>query len=86
MGLLLITYYETVGGGLSPDCGEALTWDRGVKTLLQPTPQIDRSLPPHLILIVIMILSPSPPAPLGASPFVPLVMPALAGSLAHCKV
>ncbi len=28
MDVLLITYYETVGGGLSPDCGEAI-WKIG---------------------------------------------------------
>ncbi len=28
MDALLITYYETVGGGLSPDCGEAI-WKIG---------------------------------------------------------
>ncbi len=28
MDVLMITYYETVGGGLSPDCGEAI-WKIG---------------------------------------------------------
>ena len=56
-----ICLLSTVGGGLSPDCGEALPWDRGVKLLLQPTPQIDRALPPHLIVITISLLLPLRP-------------------------